>query len=90
MNNTIPKYILKYWIKEIKNSGPPKLRHLIFYDEEDMVKELPKIKGNYFIFNVGQPYKSKEYFDKMFAEQQLDKEKQEYLKLKAKFDGKTD
>ncbi len=82
-----PKYIIKYWIKEKKDKSPPVLRHAVFYNEEDLLKALPSIHGNYFVFEVGKPYKTKEEFDKIFNELKEDKEREEYLKLKEKFEN---
>lgn len=90
MNNETPQFIVRYWINERKGFGPPTLKHAVFYSEDVMVNELRKIQGNYFIYLVGKPYLTKEHFDKMFAEERLEKERQDYLKLKAKFDSKAD
>lgn len=82
-----PKFVVKWWTTKKARYEKPELRHSVFYNEDDLIKGLKNIHGNYFVFTVGKIYENKEYFDALFLEDRLEKERQEYLKLKQKFEG---
>jgi len=83
-----PKFIVKYWIKENRNrNSPPVLSHAVFYSEDSLIKGLRNVQGNYFVFTIGNEYKSKSEFDKIFLEEKETKEREEYLKLKQKYEN---
>lgn len=82
-----PKYIVKYWEKTIRNRSAPILKHLVFYTEETLVEGVRKIRGNYFVFEVGKEYAQKSYFDNIFLEEKLAIEKAEFERLKQKFES---
>lgn len=86
MNAEAPKFVLKYWVKERKDFGPPTLKHAVFYNEETLIEFIRNIHRNYFVFETGKPYKSKDEFDKMFADEKLEKERQDFERLKQKFE----
>lgn len=85
--NTTPKYLVLYFIKETRNSKlVVSLRHIIFYNEEDLLTGLKSIQGNYAVYSVGAEYQSKSYFDLLFQEEKMKKDRELYEKLKQRFD----
>ncbi len=38
MNSEIPRFLVKYWIKEGRSLGPATLKHSVFYEEDTMIK----------------------------------------------------
>lgn len=79
-----PRFLVKYW-EASTFSKPRTLKHAVFYSEDELLKGLRNIYGNYFIFNIGEQYKSKENFDEIFKQEKIENERQEFERLKQKF-----
>lgn len=92
MNDIVkkPLYLIKYWswnnIPRTRGAKPA-LDYDVAYTEEELMELIKGISGNYFIFTVGAQYESKEYFDSLFQQEKINKEREVYEKLKQKFEG---
>ena len=82
-----PLFVIQYWKREPKSSQAPAITFEICHTEEELIAFLRKVYGNYTIYKVGGEYESKTHFDKIFKQEKEEVEKQEYLKLKAKYDN---
>lgn len=89
MNDTIigPKFVLKYWERKTRDAKPPVLQHAVFYNEDDLIKAIKTVRGNYFIFEVGKQFEQKSYFDNLFEQERIEEERKQYEILKQKFEG---
>lgn len=85
-----PRFCIKHWDwKRVPRSvgAKPELIHTIVYSEEELIDKLRNIQGNYFVFNIAEKYEDKSYFDNIFLEERLKKEREQYEKLKQKFEN---
>lgn len=82
----IPLFLIKHWKPKTSANSSAELLYSVAYNEDDLLELLRTIYGNYFVFKVGEPYESKSHFDLIFKEEQNEKERQEYLKLKQKYE----
>lgn len=87
MKNTIPKYLIKFWKRVDRSTKPPVPDFKACVSDEELIDFLRNIHTNYFVYTVGAEYESRAYFDRIFDQEKIDAEHQEYLKLKQKYEG---
>lgn len=92
MKNLVPKYLVRYFVrsdsrKSISAINKPLIpAHAVFYDDDTLTAGVRNIQGNYTIYKIAEEVYSKSYFDALFLEERNEKERQEFLKLKQKFE----